>query len=212
MKRMTPLKSDKNRMKKYVKAFEKFSNSEHDKFEIKEYWENGPALTNYCGKVYRVDSTEDMYNHIKNSLTVIDSAMHLPLSLWIEVAEEVHLVPEFTERLIVELGGPEEFSNLNLAFNLSRHASNSANVFWNTLYSLDDIELYPKAIIAASQTYNFESMLEEVMELMISEGVNVFNQMQDGVFETIDLNEDDASDESIFYIYTVDPISWNVEG
>lgn len=151
-----------------------------------------------------------MFEFFKDSLTDIDSAMHVPLEHWIDVAEDVHAESKFIENLIHKLDEESEFIHLNMAINICKYASNDSSIFWETVYSLDDIGLYSKAIIAACETYDLESMIQELMEYMILDGENCFTQMKDGIFRTIDLDEDDSSNKGLYYIYTYDPNSWDV--
>lgn len=214
MKKKKQIRTNPVNVEKYQEAFTKFFGCGCEDIETRELFENGPVLIKFKDQLYEVDSSLDMYNHIKLSLTCKDEAMLIPLEYWIEVAEEVHLVPDFIEKLTSELNGVNEFEMLNIAITISTHASKSAKIFWNTIYSLDDTELYPKAILAASQTYDLECMIEELLELMVDDGIEMFNEMQDGIFESIDLNEDTSlectTDEGLFYIYNKDVALWDV--
>lgn len=207
IKRTNPVKTEQ-----YEVAFKKFINDESADFEIKESWENGPMIVSYKNKIYRVDSANDMYNHVKNLLTDKESAIMVSLWHWIEVAEYVHVEEDFINTLVNKLNSREEIENLNYAINFSNHTSNSPSVFWNTIQSIDNFELYPKAILAACETYDLECMIDELLSLMVTYGESKFNELNDGIFESVDIYKDDeedlSSDDGLFYIYTVDPISW----
>ena len=152
-----------------------------------------------------------MYNYVKNLLIDVESAVHIPVSYWIKVAEDVHLVPYFIEKLIEELTSEEEIKHLNYALNISNHASCSASVFWNLIYQLDDFQLYPKAIVAASKTYDLECLINELLTYLTSDGIDIFNELSDGIFEEIDTDPNDEWDikeDQFFYIYSVDPMCW----
>ncbi|MDD4416220.1 MAG: hypothetical protein PHI70_05500 [Proteiniphilum sp.] len=172
-------------------------------------------LVSYNNEVFRVDSASDMYNHIKELLTDEESSKFVPLGYWINVAEYVHQEDEFIEELVKNLFLKEEIEYLNYAINISNHASGSASVFWDVLYKLDDLNLYPKAIIAACKTYDLECMIDELMEYLIADGENMFNEMIDGVFECINLDDENeenmTNDDVLFYIYNVDPICWEID-
>lgn len=202
-------------IEQYQAAFKKLINNESADFEIKEYWEKGPMLVFYNNEVFRVDSASDMYNHIKELLTDEESAKFVPLEHWIDVAEYVHLEEEFIKELVNKSSSKEEIENLNYAINISNHASKSASVFWELIFMLDDLALYPKAIIAACKTYDLECMIDELMEYLIEDGENMFNEMKGGMFECINLDDENeeniTTDDGLFYIYNVDPICWEID-
>lgn len=211
MKTKKPKRTNPVSIDKYQAAFRKFIGNDPANFEIKEYFHNGPMLALFEGEVYRIDSIQDMFNHFREIVTNIDLAMHVPVSCWVDVAEQVHLKSDFIENLILTLNGKEEFEQLNIAIIISNHASQNATVFWNTIAALDDLELYPKAIIAACKTYDLDCKIHELMNCMISDGNIITNLMEDSIIETIDLDENDCSpnDSSFFYIYTVPQSFWD---
>lgn len=82
--------------------------------------------------------------------------------------------------------------------------------FWETVEALDDIGLYPAALVAAAEVFDLEVLVGELAEFLYTEGDSHLLEMQDGIFETISINEDDETAQSIFYIYDKDPVSWEV--
>jgi len=199
------------RLKKYRKAYEEFSGVKNEEYKIKEDWPSGPALVKHKDDVYRIASEEDMYNHFKQLLTDEEEACLVHLGYWIWVAENVHLEPRFIGELYRKLDNKEQIETLNIALNFCSCASGGASVFWNTLFELDDYKLYPKAIIAACETYDFESMLEDYMSYIIEDGENQFPELVGGTFETVELGGSETKVGEYFYLYTVDPMHWNIK-
>lgn len=200
------IKSRKN----YKEVFRIFSGVGFNRFEIKDYWQDGPMIAKYDGDVYKVYSEDDMFNHFKESLTAFHMAMYIPPSYWIGVAEEVHNESVFIDNLIQKLDRKEEFELLGTVCNISKYYGNSPEVFWNALHQVSDIELYPKAIVSAAATYDLDSMIHELMECMLTDGENTFSETEVGIFETICLHEH-TNKETNYYIYTADSCSWDVE-
>jgi hypothetical protein len=135
-------------------------------------------------------------------------ATAIPLDAWIDVAENVHLEPDFYRNLLLELSEKEK-SKLNLAISMSSKADNKIKTFWHTLYKFENGTLYAKAIVAASQFYDFKSLKEELIDLLIAEGNHLLNQIQNGVFEIVDIDETSRRGKGTFYIFNVNPGRWN---
>jgi len=67
---------------------------------------------------------------------------------------------------------------------------------------LHDIDLYPKSIIAAAKTYDFDVYTEELMEYLVADGDKYLTELEGGLFETVYLSDDkdNLSDNDILYI------------
>lgn len=151
-----------------------------------------------------------MENYAHEMLTSEGLAIHMPLDIWIDIAEDVHLREEFVINIVESLDSTEEYEWLDLALRLSNHSGNNISVFWTCIYKLDGDRLYPKAIFAATKTYDFELIKEELIERLIVNGDQILTQIQDGVFKSIILNEDEdyEGDPDHFFIYTIYPLYW----
>lgn len=210
---MAKSKNRKNSVsiEKYKAAFCKCVHCKEEDFLIKPLREDGPMMANFEDEVYQIDSYQDLKNYADEMLTS-DGALHLPIYIWLDIAEDIHLQEEFIIKLVESFDSVDEYERLNLALSLSRNAGNNCSVFWRCIYKLDRDDLYPKAIVAATKTYDFESIKEELIEGLIEYGEQILCQIQGGTFESINLNEDEDSDESQdqdqFYIYSIAPEYW----
>ncbi len=81
---------------KYIAAFQKhFKCSEKD-IEVKLCREDGPLRIKFDDAVYQVDSHYDFTDHVKCMLTEQDSAMHVPLYIWLAIEDGVDRLPSVT--------------------------------------------------------------------------------------------------------------------
>jgi hypothetical protein len=192
----------------YQTVFKKHFNVSENDFELKPLQEAGPVIIKFNDEFYEVVKYSDLRGYAKELLTNDLLAMYLPVDIWLDLAEDIHLSPKFILNLMDELDGKEEFELLSLALNISNSVSQDSEVFWQCLYNLDDVGLYAKAIVAASITYDLETMVDELIEAIISYPEHLISQMDGDFFETIYLNEQEESDENVFYIYNVEPILW----
>src|SRR5690606_34603053 len=122
-------------------------------------------------------------------------------------AENVHLEPDFYRNLLLELSEKEK-NKLNLAISISSKTDDKIKTFWHTLYQFENGTLYAKAIVAASQFYDFKSLKEELVDLFIAEGNNLLNQIHGGIFEIVDMDETSHRQGNTFYIFNVKPVIW----
>jgi hypothetical protein len=169
-------------------------------------------------KVYRVDSSHDLTEHAKVMLTDSGMAMEFPTS-WAEmVLEGVHREGEFYRHLLHYIGHDAlKLTQLQTVLAVTRHTGNDINTFWECLHATDSIELYPAAILAAAKTYDFNSLVEDIFGYLIGEGIIWLNELQNGIFEIVVLNEATSDDptkeemakEEYFYIYSVSDGCWN---
>lgn len=190
----------------YENAFTTLFGCGKSDFEIKENWENGPMLVKYNNLIYRIENGYDIDKQVEGMLTDFEEAKNIPINQWVEIAEDVHIAEEFYKNLLPSLNS-NEYQNLNLALNISI-TTKSTMSFWYTIHEVDELELYPKAILAAAKTYDLRAMMDELSQLLILNGFELLNEMQNGIFETIDIDESDNTNNSLFYIYNVDPICW----
>jgi len=192
----------------YEAAFKKHFNVSVNDFEVKPREGKGPVIIKFNDEFYEVDKYSDLRGYAKELLTNDILAMHLPVDIWLDIAEDVHLSPKFILNLMSELDGKDEYELLSLALNISNSVSQDSEVFWQCLFNLDDVGLYPKAIVAASITYDLETMVDELIEAIISYPEHLISHMDGDFFEPIYLNEQEESDENVFYIYNVEPTLW----
>lgn len=204
----TTLKNEE--IKEYVKDF-------LDSPSLEIYPRTMDGVTDYLLKdtngVYRFIYCLDLSAEIRYFLTCEDEAMHIPANFIAEIAEDVHQVPDFYLNLLNEKVTKEEIEMFNLALSVSDKYEKDTPSFWHTIQKLSDISLYPKCIVAMSKTYDLDCLEDELCELYVAYGDEYLTEMNNGIFETIDINPLDEIGEtnSIYYLYEVDPMTLQVE-
>lgn len=194
-------------LSKYQEAFMHFFKCKADDFEMKRLEADDLVIIKYQGQVYQLLHAYDLDQYAALLLTQEKLATAIPLDAWIHIAENVHLEPDFYRNLLLELSEKEK-NRLNLALSISSKADNKIKTFWHTLYQFENGTLYAKAIVAASQFYDFKSLKEELIDLLIAEGNNLLNQIHDGIFEIVDIHEMSRREEDTFYLFNVKPVIW----
>jgi hypothetical protein len=87
-------------VKMYIEAFKKHFKCTEKDIEVKLCWDDGPLRIKFDDAVYEVDSHYDFIDHVKSMLTEQESAMHVPLNIWLEIEDGVHLEPDFWRHLL----------------------------------------------------------------------------------------------------------------
>ncbi len=110
-------------------------------------------------------------------------ATTITLDAWIDIAENVHLEPDFYRNLQPELSEKEK-NKLNLAISISSHTVSKIKSFWHSIY-------------------DFNALKEELKNLFVTEGDSLLNQVHNGIFEMINVE-----DAGLFFIFNIDPALW----
>ena len=181
-------------------------------YELLENWPDGPAIIKHGDKVYRVDNAHDINEQARLMLTSKDEAMNIPTAWANELFEDAYVRPEFYPRFLdaIELPRPQALIELQYVLAVYQTVKEGPATFWETVEALDDIGLYPAALVAAAEVFNMEALVDELAEFLYTEGDSYLSEKQDGIFETVSINEKDETAQSIFYIYDKDPVSWEV--
>jgi len=131
-------------------------------------------------------------------------ATYINVHIWLQATKEGTLnTSDFYVNVADMLDNIEQATVLNLALSMSSYAKERERVFWLTLFSLDKSgEVYGKAIVASANTFDKEMLADEILEYRLENGINEYNQVVDGIFESISvpINEDEGID---CYIYTI---------
>lgn len=191
----------------YRQAFGQFTDGQA--FAWKERWPDGPFLALYQDNVYQIESTDDLRERARLMLTSTDEAANMPLTIWIDLVEEIYNEIDCFTRLLGRLTTPEE-QHLRVALAISRITSRPVEGFWSTLYYLDS-RLYPRAIIALTRIHDVESLWLKLSEALVRNGKTVLNQQREGVFRTLRLDPGNPAADSRFYVFTVDPAIWEFD-
>lgn len=194
-------------LSKYQEAFMHLFKCKLDELDTSRLGTDELIIIKYQDQVFQLLHAYDLDQYAALLLTREELATAIPLDAWIDIAENVHLEPDFYRNLDPELSEKEK-NKLNLAISISSNAANKIKTFWHTIYDFDNGALYSKAIVAASQFYDFNFLKEELLELLITEGDSLLNQIHNGIFKIVYVDGTSEGEESIFYIFNLDPMIW----
>lgn len=200
---MKVLKNEKLVLDEYKRVFENSSIYHGGTFEIKkEPYEEGRIFIKNDDFIFRIASTKELRSEFEEYLESCDIP-EIPLEIWVDAIGNIHTEKVFMENLISKLGDKEEFESLNIAINLSNHASKSPIVFWGILYEIiSEYKLYFIAVDAAIEIQNKEALLDKITDLMIDEGETYLNELRDGIYLSYEFSN------KMFHIYNVDSANW----
>ncbi|WP_430909730.1 hypothetical protein [Maribacter sp. 2-571] len=188
-------------IKLYKAAFMEALECEEKDFEMKPYMDGnkgGPMLAKYGDAVYKVNSSDDLYQYAEAHLTD-ELAFHLPPYIVSDIMEDIHASEKFYSKL---LDGIRKEHKEELALLLSVYNTTQGD-FWGILYEHADPLLCAKAVNAATEMYDLEILKGELVEEWVVNGDELLSMHVEGIFKEVVFNEDTPSEEC-FYIYDVD--------
>ncbi len=188
-------------IKRYRAAFTKALGCEEKDFEMKPYMDGGkggPMLAKYGDVIYKVNSSDDLYQYAEAHLTD-ELAFHLPPYIVNEIMEDIHVTEKFYSKLLngISKDHKDEFALMLSIYNATQ------GDFWEILYEHADPLLYAKAVNAATEMYDLGILKGELVEEWIANGDELLSMHVEGIFKEVVFNEDTPS-EKCFYIYDVD--------
>lgn len=202
----------------YRLAFEKHFGCKPTDYSIqikyKDYpnIKSSPILFLYMGDYYEMRSDYDIEVFVMECLSHIDSANLLPVDAISEVAEDCMRRELFYDSLLYMLEDNQEQHDLSFALSIY-NATLNQYLFWSILYKCDSPYLYGKAVLSIINAFEFYVVADEIIELITFGGMGNFNELQDGIFEIINLNEDDEKNfddyNPCFFLYSVGSEHWS---
>jgi hypothetical protein len=184
----------------FIKAACKFFKCKPDKANIRMINDGQEALVVYMNEQYIVTTKNAIQDYIDFQLTDIGAALHLNIHTWIRATENTVSIERFLPQLIDKLEG-DEAHLLHLALSFNSYTIDKYKTFWNALIAIDKRgKLLGKAIVTTREVYSGHGLLEDLTELTILNGINDLNMLQDGIFETIHIDDDQMPE---FFIYSV---------
>lgn len=188
----------------YLEAFMITLGCSRDDFKIKPFnkGKSGPMIAEYKDMTYLVNSLEDLYDYAELCLTDVYAAMLMDPGAISDIMESAHTSDQFFTNL---LKADNELDKADLALLLGIHNTTGED-FWYVFYNhANDPTLYGKAIVAAAETFDLESLKRELVEIFQQRGDEILCMFVDGLFSEVVLNEN-SKNEKYFLIHDVDYI------
>lgn len=161
------------------------------------------AFAYYNNQLFQINPLEGMYEELMNILSDDpETVAYVELDILIRATTGITSTSDFLINLIRSINKEKELPLLQVALSLSIYSESKEQTFWNSLWSLDDTYLLPgKAVLAAVKTYGLETLTERMLQLQINDGLNIYNEIENGIFERVALKQGD--EEILFYIYNI---------
>lgn len=179
-------------------------------YQLLEDWPNGPSLVKQGSVVYRVDHLHDVEGQVVLMLTSRAQAQHIPAALANELFQGTYLRPQFYHYLLQQLESvnADAREEVQLVLAIYHTLAPTSVTFWEMLRELDEAKLYPEALLAAVQVLDFEELVGKLSALLTTEGSMLLSELQTGAFRCVSLVEDVEAAPHTFYIYPVNPSTW----
>jgi len=190
-------------MAAFSEAFIKLFKCAAADFTIKVGSDGCTALVHYNEKVYEVEPGDGLYEELKNMLADANSALYIDLEILIEATPDILSLPQFLIALAQSLSSVKGRSLLNMALMISLFTPNKEETLWRSLWPLDETGmLLGKGVLEAVSTYGLDVLAGIIFPLQIRDGLRIYNEKEDGIFEKVTLNQEGEKDLD-FFIYTV---------
>lgn len=189
---------------KFAEAALTHFNCKIEDIEIRMITANKEAFVIYQDCGYKISTRDALQEYTEFQLTNTQAALLIDFECWIEATQYLIDIKKIMNNLIQKLENAEEVNMLLTALSLSSYAEYDTEAFWRTLRLIDENgEVLGKAMVSAAEEYDGEALIDELTELQILYGKEVYNMHKNGIFETIYIGEDD-NDDPEFYIYSAE--------
>jgi|GEM_PF-2110367 len=166
--------------------------------------ENHEALVQFKNASYKISTREKLRDDIEDMLTHADRAQSINLSIWIQVTRNTMTIGRFLPNVVRNLEDIQQARILRLALVLNAHSEDQYETFWRTLNSIDRTGvMLANAIVSAREAYPGDGLLEDITDMMILNGITVYNVFEGGIFQEL-YADDDQNTHPEFYIYSVE--------
>lgn len=172
--------------------------------EIRMIDENKEAFVIYNDNGYKISTREILREDVEFQLTDKDAAHHIDFWCWIEVTRNTVTMNRILGPLVKTIQDSEQAKKLLIAVGLGSYTDDTEVAFWEILARIDkEGDLLGNAMVITAQVYDGPGFIDDLTDLQIMYGHRVYNIFEDGIFETIYL-EDDNDDYPEFYIYSAE--------
>jgi hypothetical protein len=172
--------------------------------EIRMIGDNKEAIVLYQEQAYKISTRETLREDVEDMLTHTDHAQSVNLSLWIKATVNTVEIGRVLPKLVRKLEDVQQARILRLALTINSYSEDKYETFWRTLERLDHTGMsLSNAIVSAREVYDGIGLLDDMVGLMIINGINEYNTIQGGIFETVFL-DDNVQGYPEFYIYSTE--------
>jgi hypothetical protein len=165
--------------------------------------ENKEAFVEYAGMGYKISTYEALREDIAIQLTDKHAVHDIDLGCWINSTKHTIRINRILGDLIRTVENTEQAKKLLIAVGLGAYTEDADVAFWEILARIDaGGDVLGNAIITAAQVYNGPGLIDDIVGIQIMHGLNVYNKIVGGVFETVYVDAQPGTFE--FYLYSAE--------
>jgi len=170
--------------------------------EISMISEKKEAFVIHNGEGYKISTRGVLREEIAIQLSDKQAALDINLNCWIQATKNTVKINRFLSSLIRTIEGTEQAEKLHIAVGLGSYTDDIEVAFWEILSRIDkDGDLLGTAMAIVAEVYNGPGLIDDLTEIQIIYGSQVYNKIVGGIFEAIYVDDDIE-----FFIYSVDEI------
>lgn len=190
-------------MSVFKKAALTYFKCQPESIEVRIITENKEAFVIYEGQGYKIRTKEALREEVAFLLTDKHAALNIDFGCWIQATKNTVQIKRIIEPVIKTISNIEQAQKLLAAIQLGAYIDDPDVAFWEILARIDqDGELLGNTMVIVGQVYNSPGLIDELTEIQIINGTQVYNKLVGGIFETVYV--DDAQRIFEFYLYSVE--------
>ena|ERR1700743_2078222 len=190
-------------MKIFKKAALTYFKCQPGEIEIRMITENKEAFVIYKGEGYKISTREMFREDIESKLKDKEAALDIDLRCWIQATKNTVKINRILAHLIPTLRNVEQAQRLLIAIVLASCTDDTDVAFWEILARIDrDGELLGNSMVIVAQICNGPGLINDLTELQVMHGNQVYNKFEGGIFETVRV--DDQREQFEFYLYSAE--------
>jgi len=172
--------------------------------DIRMITENKEAFIIFQNHGYKVSTRQVFKEDIEFWLTDKNAANHIHFGCWIQAIKNTVQISKVLKSLIKTVSDVEEAKTLLTAVQLASYSTDPDVAFWEILSRIDVTgEILGNAMVVTAQVYNKKVLIDDITNLQILYGLNAYNEMENGIFDTV-LVKNRKAVYPAFYIYSAD--------
>jgi hypothetical protein len=187
----------------YSTAFIKLFKCNQTDFTIKVDSDGDAALVSYKDKRYLIETYDSLYSQVQCHLTDVENTQYLGTEYLAFATAGILSNTTFHNFMLQMLSSQHERGLYQLALTISSCFDVKEPSFWEIIRPLDTTGvLLSKATMAAARAIGVDNLTDKILQLQISNGLQCYNQLSDGIFEKVSIKHDDRK-EVVLFIYSI---------
>jgi hypothetical protein len=172
--------------------------------EIRMITENKEAFAVHNGEGYKITTGEALREEVAIQLTDKQAALDIDFGCWIQATKNTVKINRILGTLIKAIEDTEQAQKLLIAVGLGNYTNDADIAFWEILSRIDkDGELLGNAMVVVAQLYGGSGLIDDLTELQIMHGNDIYNKLMGGILETVYIDNEQRGPFE-FYLYSAE--------